>query len=70
MHSPLFLEVFWTANALENTRSIKEYLKEIFSTKEIEAFFILLQSFEEAISVFPELYPLSKKKSRRAVLSK
>ncbi len=36
----------------------------------MEAFFTLLQFFEEAISAFPELYPSSNKNIRRAVLSK
>jgi plasmid stabilization system protein ParE len=46
-------------------------LKDNFSQKEIDNFYWLLQSFEETVSVFPELYPVAKKvKIRRAVINK
>ena len=64
------LPVFWTENSLMNTISIKKYLSENFSQKEINSFLALLLSFEEAVAIFPELYPVSgkKRKIRRAVL--
>ncbi len=58
------LAVFWTENALLNTISIKKYLQENFSQKEINSFLSLLLSFEEAVAVFPELYPASGKKKK------
>lgn len=66
------VSVFWTDRALENAISIKAYLCEEFSDKEVANFFSLLESFEIAIGAFPELYPVSilKRGIRRAVLSK
>lgn len=66
------LEVFWTDNALENAANIKVYLISNFSDKEVNTFYSLLNSFGEAVSLFPELYPRVGKrlKIRRAVLSK
>jgi len=66
------LTVYWTSETLKNASSIKNYLKENFSEKEVERFYSLLSSFEEAISIFPKLYPQTKKKDkiRRAVLSR
>ena len=67
-----FLTVLWTNNALKNASSIRAYIEENFSEKEIERFFSLLSTFEEAVSIFPKLYPQTNKKAkiRRAVLSK
>jgi len=64
--------VKWTENSLKNAVAIKNYLKENFSTKEIDRFYSLLFNFEEVISFFPELYPqiIKEHKIRRAVLSK
>lgn len=69
-HIPI--KVRWTSNSLENASAIKKYLSENFSQKEIDSFYLLLSSFENAISAFPNLYPETKKNShiRRAVLSK
>jgi len=66
------LEVVWTNNALLTASAIKKYLQLKFSEKEVAFFFSLLKTFEKAIVLFPELYPVSKRKSkiRRAVLSK
>lgn len=54
--------VKWTENSLKNAIAIKNYLKENFSTKEIDYFYFLLFNFEEVISYFPELYPQINKK--------
>jgi plasmid stabilization system protein ParE len=64
--------IVWTARSLQHAISIKEYLEKNFSSKEIEVFFSLLESFEIAVCAYPELYPGSgiKKNIRRAVLSK
>jgi len=64
--------VLWTGRALQNAVSIKKYLQDNFSNKEIENFYSLLSAFEMAASAFPELYPTSlvKRAIRKAVLSK
>lgn len=64
--------IVWTARSLQNATSIKEYLVNNFSAKEVEVFYSLLESFEIAVCAYPELYPQSgiKKNIRRAVLSK
>jgi len=64
--------ILWTEHALQNAISIKEYLSSNFSSKEIDHYYVILQSFEIAVCAFPELYPQSsvRKNIRRAVLSK
>lgn len=66
------LAIYWTGKALKNASSIKVYLKENFSEREIDSFYSLLSAFEESVKVFPELYPQTNNetKIRRAVLSK
>jgi plasmid stabilization system protein ParE len=66
------LTVLWTYQSLKNTSSIKIYLEEKFSHKEIQKFYSLLSAFESAVIVFPKLYPQTNKKPaiRRAVLSR
>lgn len=66
------LTILWTEQALKNAISIKDYLRENFSDKEIDRFYPLLSAFEEAVSIFPKLYPQAKTKTkiRSAVLSK
>jgi len=66
------LTVLWTFQALKNASSIKVYLEENFSGKEIQKFFSILSAFESAITTFPKLYPQTNKKAkiRRAVLSR
>ena len=66
------VSVYWTDRALQHAISVKSYLLENFSQKEVDNFFSLLNAFEIAVSAFPELYPISssKKKVRRAVLNK
>ena len=72
MPDKIIFEIVWTNNALLTAQDIKKYLLYKFSDKEVSFFFSLLKTFEKAISLFPELYPLTRKKSkiRRAVLSK
>jgi hypothetical protein len=53
------LPVSWTGRALLNTISIKRYLKQNFTQKEIDSFYLLLSTFEEAVAMFPKLYPVS-----------
>lgn len=64
--------IVYTETALANASSIKKYLFQKFSEKEVDIFFSLLQSFETATFSFPKLYPKTNKKKniRRAVLSK
>lgn len=66
------LSVTWTSQSLFNTISIKNYLLTKFTHREVDRFFILLETFEAAVLHFPNLYPETKKKTkiRRAVLSK
>ena len=64
------LEIVWTSNSILTARAIKKYLEIKFSDREVEGFYSLLKTFEQAVSLFPGLYPLSKNKIRRAVLNK
>ncbi|MDP2363876.1 MAG: type II toxin-antitoxin system RelE/ParE family toxin [Ignavibacteria bacterium] len=66
------LTVLWTYQALKNALSIKAYLEENFSVKEINKFFSLLSTFESTVTTFPKLYPQTNKKAkiRKAVLSR
>jgi hypothetical protein len=58
----------WSTKSLDNASLIKTYLKDNFSQKEINSFFSLLEAFQEIVTVFPKIYPESKKtKIRRAV---
>jgi len=72
MPKPIKLKIRYTSKSLDHASCIKKYLKKNFTQKEIDGFYLLLSSFEEAISLFPKLYPQTKKQSniRRAVLSK
>ena len=72
MPKPKVASIVWTDRSLQNAISIKEYLSNKFSSKEIDNFYALLQAFEIAVCAFPELYPQSgiKKNIRRAVLTK
>lgn len=65
-------KINWSNTSLSQAASIKHYLQENFSQKEINTFYALLKSFENAIALFPKLYQVSAKKKeiRRAVLSK
>jgi plasmid stabilization system protein ParE len=64
--------IVWSNKSLQNAASIKAYLENNFSVKEVELFYSLLESFEIVVCAYPELYPQSeiKKNIRRAVLSK
>jgi len=64
--------VIWTESSLKQSFVIKKYIEKNFSENEVARFYNLLESFETAISLFPELYPKSTKKTtvRRAVLSR
>lgn len=66
------LTVLWTHQALRNASTIKIYLEENFSIKEINNFYSLLAAFESAVTTFPKLYPTTNRKARirRAVLSR
>jgi len=67
-----WLTVLWTNKAFNNASSIKSYLEEKFSGKEVQKFYSLLSAFENAVKIFPKLYPQTNKKAkiRRAVLSR
>ncbi|MEQ8575976.1 MAG: type II toxin-antitoxin system RelE/ParE family toxin, partial [Fulvivirga sp.] len=62
----------WTARSLINAQDIRDYLIRKFTIKEAEDFLKLLSQFEQAISLFPELYPATNSypNLRKAVLHK
>lgn len=66
------LEIQWTDRSFTDSLSIREYLLEEFSQKEVDNFYKLLEAFEKIVLIFPNLYPKSIKNSRthRAILSK
>ena len=47
--------VQYTERALRNGLSIREYLIEEFSEKQVEKFYKLLEDFEKSVSRLPEL---------------
>lgn len=65
-------EVKWTERSLSNAQDIKEYIRVKFTKKEVAKFEDLLRQFENTVSNFPTLYPLSEnqKPLRRAVIHK
>lgn len=68
---PLF-EVRWTENAFDNVSEIQIYLKTNFTHIEVTRFHNLLYTFESVVSLFPKIYPQTKKhlNVHRAVLNK
>ncbi|SHE56235.1 Plasmid stabilization system protein ParE [Arenibacter palladensis] len=65
-------KVEWTKRSLHNAISIKHYLIQKFTVKEVAKFEGLLRQFELTVSNFPTLYPESKSQKllRRAVIHK
>ena len=65
-------KVYWTERSITNAQLIKKYLRKNFSGREVESFERILGEFENAIEVFPRLYPTSRQhpELRRAVLNK
>lgn len=66
------LLVVWTNTSLKQAIEIKKYISKNFTEKEVNSFYSLLESFENAIKLFPELYPKSINKTnlRRAVINR
>ena len=66
------LNLRWTSQSLFHATLIKKYLLKKFTQTEVDNFYVLLSSFEEAVVLFPKLYPETKKKLkiRRAILSR
>jgi hypothetical protein len=66
------LSIHWTDSSVSGSLSIKKYLLEEFSQREVDNFYKLLEAFEKIVLTFPRLYPKSIKNSKthRAVLSK
>ena len=64
--------VIWTREASERVDSIKKYLKENWSEKEVELFLLKLMRFEKLVPLYPDLYPhsLSNPHLQRAVITK
>ena len=65
-------KVIWSPLAERQYLSIKDYLLEEFSQKELIKFNLLLQRFESTVKKFPVIYPETSfsKNLRRAVLNK
>ena len=65
-------EVEWTKRSLRNAKSIREYLHNEFSEKETQNFENLLEDFMKTVSIFPHIFPQSRKypELRKAVLHK
>jgi len=65
-------EVEWTKRCLRNAIGIREYLFNEFNDKEVQNFENLLKDFEKTVSIFPQIYPKSRKhpELRKAVLHK
>ena len=66
------LEVVWSLESAKRTDQVIEYLLQEWSEKEAINFLEILHRFEELVSNFPEIYPLSQKKKgyRKAVILK
>ena len=64
--------IYWTERAIQDSLTIKKFLLNKFTEKEVDDFFRLLQTFENLVKFFPELYQISSKNNniRKAVLSK
>jgi plasmid stabilization system protein ParE len=66
------LPVIYSARAIANSLTIKNFLLYKFTQREVDNFYKMLERFGGVVSTFPEIYPKStiRSKSRRAVLSK
>ena len=66
------ISIFWSGRAIKGTLVIREYLQLKYIQREIDNFYLLLESFEKRVIPNPKLYPKSTKNSKfhRAVLSK
>src|ERR1700733_1693600 len=64
--------VKYTARSHKDADTIKAYLLYKFTQREVDNFYGLLTSFEEAVIAFPESFPIAVpgKNIRRAVLGK
>ena len=58
------LKIRWTEEASKNLDSIITYLQDNWTTKELTRFFTKLEKQISILSIFPEAFPISKKKSR------
>lgn len=58
------LKIRWTEEASKNLDSIITYLEDNWTTKELTRFFTKLEKQISILSIFPEAFPISKKKSR------
>lgn len=69
---PEIRKVIWSLESSKKVTSIKKYLYEEWSEKEVENFLNRLQHFEKLVIHYPTIYPASKKYSdlRRAVITK
>jgi plasmid stabilization system protein ParE len=66
------LKIRWTEEATNNLENIILYLEANWSEKELKTFFTKLEKQLELISIFPQAYPISLKRTRvhRCVFTK
>lgn len=69
---PEIYRIIWSLEASDKVQSIKEYLLEEWSEKEVISFLKRLKKFEKIVTRYPKLYPSSIKypELRRAVITK
>lgn len=58
------LKIRWTEEATKNLDSIISYLENNWTNKELTRFFTKLEKQLSILSIFPEAFPKSKKKSQ------
>ncbi|MBK7174362.1 MAG: type II toxin-antitoxin system RelE/ParE family toxin [Bacteroidales bacterium] len=58
------LKIRWTEEATKNLDSIITYLEDNWTNKELTRFFTKLEKQISILSIFPEAFPISKKKSQ------
>lgn len=66
------MRVVWSSESVKRVLSIRDYLLEEWSVKEVNAFLKRLHNFEKRVLKYPKLYPVSEKfpALRKAVISK
>lgn len=69
---PEIRKVIWSLESSQKVASIKKYLYEEWSEKEVENFINRLHHFEKLVIHYPTIYPASKKHPdlRKAVITK
>jgi len=63
-------KVLWSKESKLQFDKVIAYLRDEWTEKEVDKFILILRTFEEVVSEFPELYAESKAGIRRAILTK